>query len=325
MIHKLQQGEPITSKIYYDSALTDWIPSALEETQKTQDYFQELADNTTQGYLRKIQQEAEMERRNKTTNQRILDALNIAADTQNQYGITDQAVQDKLDRGDIKGATNIAKEGLKGAGLGYLASASIPIVTEAASDFATYGLLGGLGKQGGMWLGNYLLEEGGSKVGKGLDNIFNTGHVFKNGLGFTGGLLGFGWGKKAGYNLAKEALAKRIATRGTESVPTWYASNTMKRDLAKDLYNAGWRIPSRVRSYQRPLQITSRYEAPMAESLTMTPATGIAASWESFLSKTPREQNDIVRYWNGEKYGNFNTLRYFRKDLDAFKRWWTKK
>jgi hypothetical protein len=142
--------------------------------------------------LRKKQKEIEDERRNMTLQQRILEALNTASNTQNQYGLTNQAVQDRLTVGDIPGATDIAKTGLTGVGLGYLASSTLPLVSSAIADFGTYGALGGLGKQGGMYLGGYLLDKGVSEIGKGVDSLFNTGKVFETGLGLAGGLAGFG-------------------------------------------------------------------------------------------------------------------------------------
>jgi hypothetical protein len=39
--------------------------------------------------------------------------------------------------------------------------------------------------------------------------------------------------------LAKNILAKRMATKGINSVPNWIATNAMKRDLINDAFNAG--------------------------------------------------------------------------------------
>lgn len=66
----------------------------------------------------------------------------------------------------------------------------------------------------------------------------------------------------------------------------------------------------------------SIYEVPSTKQVGLTPATATNASWDKFLAKTPQEQDDIVRYWNGEKYSNFNILKYNRKGLASFKRWW---
>lgn len=112
--------------------------------------FQEQADNTLQGYLRKRQTALEAERKNRTPRQRILTALNSASDAQNQSGMTEKVAQEYLNQGDIKGATDVSKEGLKGAALGYLTSLTIPIGAEFVGDISTYGLLGGAGKQIGM-------------------------------------------------------------------------------------------------------------------------------------------------------------------------------
>lgn len=327
MKYKLKKGGTIKlqygSKIQYDNNIVDWIPSALENTQSIQNSFQLQADNTAQGYLRKKQKEIEDERRNMTLQQRILEALNTASNTQNQYGLTNQAVQDRLTVGDIPGATDIAKTGLTGVGLGYLASSTLPLVSSAIADFGTYGALGGLGKQGGMYLGGYLLDKGVSEIGKGVDSLFNTGKVFETGLGLAGGLAGFGWGNKTGYTLAKNILAKRMATKGINSVPNWIATNAMKRDLINDAFNAGWRY--NPTNYKKLPAWASNYEKPIMQYGSFTPATATNASWEKFLSKTPQEQDAIVNYWNGENYKNFNMIKYNRRALDAFKRWWAKK
>lgn len=313
---KLQNA---ATKIPYSSSTTDWIPEALDNIQTTQNYWQSLADNTEQGRIRKIKETALEERKNQTFKQRIVDALTNASD---QPTMTEKLVQDRLNEGDIQGATDIAKTGLTGVGLGYLTASMLPIVSSAITDFGTYGLLGGLGKQGGMWGGSYLLGKGGEEVGKGLDNIFNTGKTFETGFGLAGGLAGFGWGSKSGYNLAKSMLAKRMATKGINSAPNWVATNAMKRDLINDAYNAGWRYTPT--NYRKLPEWSSNYETPVMQYGSFTLATATNASWDKFLAKTPQEQDNIVRYWNGEKYGNFNVLKYDRKGLDSFKRWWSK-
>ena len=321
MKYKLKKGGTIKlqygSKIQYDPSYTDWIPSALEENQNIMNSWSDTAK-----YNRLRSQLLEEERNNKTTKQRILNALNTASNVQNQSGITDQAVQDRLNIADISGATDIAKEGLKGAGLGYLAASTLPLVSSAIADFSTYGALGGFGKQGGMYVGGYLLDKGGSEVGKGLDNLFNTGKVFEKGLGLVGGLAGFGWGNEAGYTLAKNLLAKRMANKGINSVPNWIATNAMKRDLINDAINAGWKY--NPTNYTKLPSWASNYEKPVMQYGNFTPATATNASWEKFLAKTPREQDDIVRYWNGEKYSGYNALKYNKTGLESFKRWWSK-
>lgn len=273
-IVKLQNA---ATKIPYNSSTYDWIPDSLNTTQSIMDSFQEQADNTLQGYLRKRQAALEAERKNRTIQERILTGLNAANNAQLQSGMTEKVAQAYLDQGDIKGATDVSKEGLKGAGLGYLASASIPIVTEAVSDFATYGLLGGLGKQAGMWGGGYLLGKGGEEVGKGIDNMLNTGHIFENGLGIAGDFAGFGWGRKAGYNLAKDVLAKRFATKGINSVPKWTATNTMRWDLIKDAKSLGWRY--NPTNYKKLSAWISNYNAPSMNYVNLTPTTATNADF----------------------------------------------
>jgi hypothetical protein len=97
----------------------------------------------------------------------------------------------------------------------------------------------------------------------------------------------------------------------------------MKRDLINDAFNAGWRY--NPTNYKKLPAWASNYEKPIMQYGSFTPATATNASWEKFLSKTPQEQDAIVNYWNGENYKNFNMIKYNRRALDAFKRWWAKK
>lgn len=167
--------------------------------------------------------------------QRILNALNTAADAQSQTGITDRAVNDKLEQGDIQGAIDIAKAGGKGAVAGYMTASVLP-------EVATYGLPMALTRLGLGTATSAAAGAAGGYVGSGADQLIHdlsgskyNGNIGKSTLGFTSSLLGFGAGMNSINPLLRKAAGNGITFSKIKMPEETF--NKLRNEYFNKIYN----------------------------------------------------------------------------------------
>lgn len=160
------------------------------------------------------------------------------------------------------------------------------------------------------------------------DGNWTRTHPYETIFRIGAGLWGWGKGSQLADKATDALVAHNMFSR-FKLAPDWLVGNEVNaRVLGNKITQANlYRTPEPIDVQEPLLEIPSFktiYQTPFMQRTSFTPATATNASWDKFLAKTPQEQDNIVRYWNGEKYGNFNVLKYDRKGLDSFKRWWSK-
>ena len=144
----------------------------------------------------------------------------------------------------LKQWNDAVKDGTK-VGIGAtLALSTLPMF---GSEFATYGLAGGVPRIIGGFAGSAIGEKGLGFLGKKLDSAFNTKWI-EPAARFAGGWIGWGKGANLAYkgalkgtNLAMRTAANKMMRNGAYDVTfqpkRWLIGNQMQADLK--LMNAG--------------------------------------------------------------------------------------
>ena len=142
-----------------------------------------------------------------------------------------------------------------------------------------------------------------SKLGKGLRNFLN---------GADSDLSDEEYLEKHGYNKPVGSigiLGALVAPEweGLESLPV--AENFGRTGTVKAVPKTAQMISTKIKNFEGIPQV-SKVE-PVKE----------LTKFEKFLQRPIKEQDDIVRFWNGEKFSNMEMLKLDKKAYQQFKNW----
>ena len=142
-----------------------------------------------------------------------------------------------------------------------------------------------------------------SKFGKGLRNFLN---------GTDSDLSDEEYLEKYGYNKPVGSigiLGALVAPEweGLEALPV--AENFGRTGTVKAVPKTAQMISTKIKNFKGVPQV-SKVE-PVKE----------LTKFEKFLQRPIKEQDDIVRFWNGEKFSNMEMLKLDKKAYQQFKNW----